>query len=300
MKMIKYIGMGVLLSGTILTFSGCAKYTDPLKEEQYVKSVYLVGANQSNNQGLEIDSLPYASSDTAYVDTYISVATGGSLNIDRDINVKIANAGSYIIDEYNSLYLYKDTDIKYRLLADSLYSVPDSSITIKAGEVYGNVPIRIKTAGLQCDSLYALSFRIASVSDPDYISIRSTDSILMFSFTLHNNYSGSYQEAGSYYQYGVTGATSTSLSLTRTFQAVSYNQVRFYHLTTTESTDNVAAAGVVVTINSDNSLSVSSWGNLEITDGGGTYNPTAKAFDIWYNYNSNGTIYQFKGTFTKN
>lgn len=297
MRPLKYAW--ILFSGAAFLLTSCAKYTDPLKEEQYVKSVYLVGANQSNNQGLEIDSLSYASSDTAYVNTYISAATGGSLNIDRDIKVNIANAGSYMVDEYNSLYLYKETDIKYRLLADSLYSIPDSSVTIKAGDVYANMPIRIKTAGLQCDSLYALSFRVASVSDPGYIAIRGEDSILMFSFTLHNAYSGNYQEAGSYYQYNVDGATPTNLSLSRTFKAVSYNQIRFFHLTSTEITDSIPGNGVVITINKDNSLSVSPWNSLQITDGGGTYDPLAKAFDIWYNYNSNGKVYQFKGLFTK-
>ncbi|MFT4202645.1 MAG: DUF4361 domain-containing protein [Chitinophagaceae bacterium] len=295
MKIFKYVIAGILPTCML----GCQKYTNPLDEEQYEKSVYLVGANQSNDLGRHIVDLPYKESESDTAETFISVATGGSKNIDRDVTVTVEEAGSYALEQYNGLYLYKSTDIRYQYLGSAYYQIPSYSVTLSAGDVYGRIPIGINTAALPCDSLYGITFRIASVSDPDYLPIRSTDSLLIFSFNLYNDYSGTYQAEGYYQKYNSTDTSHTAISLSRTMKAVSYNQLRFYHLTTTETMDSVANKGVLLTVNTDNSVSVASWNNLVITDGGGTYDADKKTLTLWYIYTDSGVAYKFTGTYTK-
>jgi hypothetical protein len=298
MKVVNYIGLFAI--GFSISVTGCKKTENPLDKEQYQKNVYLVGANQSNNEGVQIVNLPYKASAEDTAATFISIATGGSKPIEQDLTVQLREAGGDALQRYNGMYLYKATDIKYRLLNPTFYSVPNFSAQIKSGEIYGRVPLQIKTASLHPDSLYAMTFSIASVSDPERVSIRKTDTVLIFSFRLYNDYSGTYQESGRYYKLNnATPQDTVSLSLARTLKAVNHNTMRFYHLATTENVSNVAASGVSVTVNSDHSLTVSPWGTLEITAGGGTYDPSTKLFTIWYNYIQSGVTYQFKGTFTK-
>ncbi|MBO9205488.1 MULTISPECIES: BT_3044 domain-containing protein [Niastella] len=289
-----------LAAGISLIITGCTKLENPLEVEQYQKNVYLVGANMSNNEGLQVVELPYGASASELASTFISAGTGGSRLINKDISIEVVEAGTDVITQYNALYLYKPTDIKYQQLNASFYSIPDHNVTVNTGESYGRMPLSIRTFNLHCDSLYALTFKIASVSDPDYISIRKTDSVLLFSCRLYNNYSGTYQETGRYYKNAAGTPDTAALALSRTFKAVNYNTVRFFHLANNETLANLPACGVTVTINSDNTLGVSSWGaGLTITGGGGNYDPTAKKLTIWYNYLSGTTPYQFKGTFIR-
>lgn len=294
---VKFYTIATLLLVLIVS---CQKYPNPLDGEQFEKSLYIIGSDQASNQGLRIINLPYKQSNDDTASTFITVATGGSKSIDRDLIVTIDQAGENPLRQYNRLYLYKPTDIKYRYLSSDFYIAPSYDVSLKAGDVYGRMPVHFKTANLHCDSLYALSFRIAAVSDPSYAGIRQADSSLILTLRLNNAYSGLYQEVGRYKRYNSTDTTSTSLSLSRTLKAVKYNQLRLFHLTTTESVDSAANKGVLLTVNADNSVSVSSWKDLIITEGGGTYNPNGKIFDIWYNYNQAGVIYRFEGTFIKN
>lgn len=293
---IKPVGVSIILAAVL---AGCSKLSNPLDQEQYKKTVYIVGANQSNNQGLMTVNLPYTQGSDDTTSTYISAATGGSLVIDQPLTVNVAEAGLATVNLYNSMYLYKPTDVKYQALATANYIIPDYNIQIKSGQTYGNMPIQVKTANLQCDSLYALTFRINAVSVPNYAEIRKTDSVLIFSFKLYNAYSASYQETGRYYKFGLTVADTVALALTRTFTAVNYNTLRFYHLTNVELATNVKASGVTVKINSDNTLTLAPWGTLVISAGTGTYDPIKKQLNISYNYVDAGITYTFKGTFIR-
>lgn len=277
--------------------TGCSE-DSPLEEEQYVKQVYIVGADETTNMGMSIVEIPYH--DTEEQSTFISVATGGSLNIDRDITVTIEEAGSEPIDDYNFKYRSGE-DVLYRPLDPSYYRIPDNKVVIKKGEVYGRMPILIRTADLHCDSLYALTFKIKSVSDPDYISIRSTDTVLIQSYTFVNDYSGIYQSEGYYYQWvdGKAYGDSTSIATTRNFKATDATTVRLFHLAYTETYENIDAYALTFSVGEDNSITVDEWGSLNITDGGGTYDPETSTFSVWYNYESGGAEYQFSGTFIK-
>lgn len=289
-----------LFIGLIIFLNGCKKEDNPLDHEQYLKQVYLVGANVSNNEGRSVIKLSYLKSTDLEQVAYLSVASGGSRNVDQDISAVVADAGNAAINRYNFLYLYKDGQVKYQRLRDDYFRVPDPIVQIKKNEVYGTTPVYIKTGSLHCDSLYALTFKIASVSQPDYISIRKTDTVLMMSINMINNYSDSYQVNGKTFIPGSTVVTDTvSIGATRVLKAVDYRTVRFFHLTTEETLANAPAYGVKVQVNDDNTLTIVPWGTLAITSGGGTYNPNTRKFDLWYNYKEGTVNRQFKGTFIR-
>lgn len=281
-------------------FSGCER-KNPLDNEQYIKQVYIVGANNSNNGGLSIVNLPYSQTADQEQVASISVATSGSQNIDRDITATLTDAGTDPITRYNFLYLYKATDIKYQKLDPAFYSIPNKTVKVNAGQIYGTTALRVKTSNLQPDSLYAITVKIAAVSDPGYISVRKTDTVLMISFALTNTYSNTYQVQGKYYKLGTSGPGDTvTLSLPRVMKALDYNTVRFYHLSNTEAVANAVPYGVKVKVNTDNSLTISAYGTLVVTGGSGTYDPKTGTFTITYNYTVSGIVYQFNGTFKRN
>ncbi|MBE9601035.1 DUF4361 domain-containing protein [Pedobacter sp. MC2016-24] len=293
----KFISTMLVALMAILT--GCSKEKNPLDEEQFMKQAYLVGSNKSNNEGLSTIKLAYGKSADEEQLSYISVATGGSKNIDRNITATLADAGNASIIRYNFLYRFNG-DIKYQMLASSLYRIPEKNVQIKSGDTYGTVPFYIKTAGLHCDSLYAVTVKIASLSDPGYISIRQVDTVLMVSFALTNDYSGNYQAQGKYYKLLNAGPLdTTSIALPRTLKAVNYQTIRFSHLSAGETVATANESGVKVRIADDNSLTITPWGSLVITAGGGTYKPATKVFELWYNYTVSGVTYQFKGKFTR-
>jgi hypothetical protein len=283
----------------IIVFSGCKKKDDPLDKEQYIKQVYIVGANTSNNEGRAIIKVNYVNTADAEASFNLSLAAGGSLSVDRDVTATISDAGLGRITMYNNLYLYRSTDVKLRKLSDAVYRIPNKDVVIKANDVYGTTPVYVKTAGLACDSLYAFTVKIASVSEPDYISIRKVDTVLLVSLNLINDYSEySYKVVGQSYPLS-NPANATSISMAaRQLKATSYNSVRFFHLDGKEEYPNIASLGVKMQVAADNTLTISAWGTLNIIAGGGTYDPATKTFNAWYNYVSGGVTYQFKGTFT--
>ena len=297
MKKLKFIPVALL--ALIALATGCSKEQNPLDNEQFIKQAFLVGANKSNNEGLSTVKLAYGkTADEEHV-TYISVATGGSQSIDRAITATIVDAGSESVARYNFLYRF-GSDIRYQMLSPELYSIPQKNVQINTGEIYGTTPVYVKTAGMHCDSLYAVTVKISSISEPEYIGIRKIDTVLMLSFSLTNAYSGNYQAQGkSYKLVNAAPADTTAIGLPRTIKATDYRTVRFYHLTTQESVVNAVESGVKVHIKEDNSLTVTAWGSLAITAGGGTYNPATRVFDLWYNYTVAGVTQQFKGKFTR-
>lgn len=286
----------LFMPALILLSIGSCKEESPLDSEQYFKVVYIVGADQTSNEGLRVIDVPYL--DEGYSQALVSVATGGSLYIDRDIYVELKEVGSTPIDIYNFKFI---TDgVKYQHLADSKYDMSHNYAHIKAGEIYGTMPFGIETKDLHADSLYAMTFQIASISDSDYISIREMDTVLILNFNFVNMASGSYQMEGYYYLWENGEATGDSIevSTNRVLTAISERVVRMYHITTVENSDNLVNYAITLTIAEDNSIAVASWGDLNVTGGGGTFDPEKKSIEFWYNYMDGSTEKQFSATMT--
>lgn len=284
----KNIFSGFILAGGMLLFIACEN-NDPMSSEQYEKIVYVVGASQN----VITRELKYSSTEQ---ETFASVAISGTHAIPNDVVVNLKPQNS-VIEWYNNKYKYLDSDIRYQIMPGGYYSISSYSTTIKANEEYARLPVSIVTDGLHCDSLYALTFAIESVSDYTFNQI---DSALIMTFNFVNDYSGTYLFSGSRNTLDDNRevTASTSMSYNRTFTATNSSAVRFFNEQQSETIANIREHCLVFTI-SDDHVIVSAWEDLDLVETACTYDSTNEIFAVDYMYRSNDQLYQFVGTFTK-
>lgn len=284
-----------LLSVAAMLLASCEQ-ENPLESEQYIKQVYIVGAYDI----VQKFDVPYGDEPQS---TYIAVATGGSLNIDKSVDVTLThNDGT--IDWYNNKYMI-DAPVEYRKLESEYCTFPSMTATIKAGEVYSRLPFSIKSSGLHCDSLYALTFKIESVSN--FVK-HPKDTVLIMNLNFVNEFSGSYQLTATKYTLDSGGneLMPTSMNLTRTLKAVDKDRVRFFNEATAEAVTTLTRGNyfkaiddncVMFSRQADGSFTVSSWKNLPVSNGTVTYNNNE--FDFSYDYTTGGKNYRIKGVLTR-
>lgn len=269
---------------------------NPLEDEQYIKQIYIVGAYDI----VEKFDVPYG--DTPQ-NTYIAVATGGSLNIDQDIEVTLTHNDA-TIDWYNKKYML-DAPVKYRKLEGEYCTFPSMTTTIKTGQVYSRLPFSIKSSGLHCDSLYALTFKIESVSN--YIK-HPKDTVLIMNLNFVNEFSGNYQLTATKYTLDKDGNETmpTSMNLSRIVKAVDKDKVRFINEAVSEPVTTLSRDdyfkviydnGVVFERQPDGSFTASGWKNLSISNATVTF--ADDTFTFCYDYESDRNKFRLRGTMTK-
>ncbi|MDR2414758.1 MAG: DUF4361 domain-containing protein [Odoribacteraceae bacterium] len=292
-----------IIAALLLATIACENI-DVLENEQYIKQVYIVGAADV--------VWPF---DVTYSnepqEAYISVATSGSKYIDEDVTVTLRH-NDPTIAWYNNKYLY-DAPVKYQKLDPAKFSVASFQTTIKAGEVYARLPFTIQTSGLHCDSLYAVTFAIESVSRYEKNIV---DTALILNLNLVNEFSGTYQFAATRYSLVFDNSTggyiqnpNGTYSTTRTLKAVDANSVRFFNEARAEVRGGYASNEAYFTAMhnycvkftrvSGNSFNVESWGALVIHEGECSYNEATSTFTFRYDYQDGNTRYRIEGTLTK-
>lgn len=295
----------ILAIAVSILFTAC-EAIDPLANEQYQKEVYIIGAYKD----VLASDLPFGTNE----ETYVSIAVSGSQRIDNDVIVKLRH-NDEIISWYNSKYML-DAPVKYQRLNPELINIPSWTTTIKAGEIYAHLPFTVNSTGLHCDSLYAISFEIESVSD--YMKSEN-DTALILTLNLTNNFSGKYQleatrsnltegENGEWIEVGLP----VPVNIQRTLTAVSTNTVRFFHEKQRENYNDYvhswdpggdyfrAIDGYCVTferIGESENFSVKPWGSMNIIDGEATFKNNS--FTFYYDYEMNNTRFRMKGVFSK-
>lgn len=290
----------IILTG-IIFFSACENI-DPFKDEQYFKKVYIVGASS-------VVSSVKVAYNTGLSDAFLSVAASGTLSPDKDINVTLQHDDK-AISWYNNKYMI-DAPVKYQQLDQSMYEIPSMTATIKAGEVYGRLPFKINTSTLHCDSLYALTFKIRSVSEYEKTE---RDTVLILNLSMVNDYSGSYQldiVKSTVKTNATTGELETSgattLSATRTLKAVDSETVRFFNEAKNELVSGYSSGNeyfnaiekycVIFKKADGNTFTVGGWGSLNVvTSECGYSNGT---FTFKYDYMDGTTRYRIEGTLRK-
>lgn len=300
----KRINKGIALLAVCFAAVSCEDI-NVRETEQYIKQVYIVGASDI----VWTFDVAYSSEPQP---AYISIATGGTQNIDEDVTVKLRHNDA-VIDWYNNKYMY-DAPARYSRLDDARVSVPSMNAVIKAGEVYTRLPFTITSEGLHCDSMYSITFEIESVSNYE----KSTeDSVLIMNLNLVNDYSGVYQLTAAKFSLTFNSTTGEyeespfgSLSVSRTLKAIDENSVRFFNEAKEETRsgyssneeyynalNNLCLRFVKNTGN--NTFEIRPWKNLEIAGGECTYGNGI--FTFWYDYLSEGegARYRIKGTLTK-
>ena len=250
MKLIRTIYTLGLLAGL---FASCSKES-PLDGEQYYKQVYIVGAYEVVQQF-----------DVAYGDgpqnAYVAIATGGSQNIDRNVEVVLTHNDA-TIEWYNNKYML-DAPLKYQKLGDQFCSFPSMSTTIKAGDVYSRLPFTVETSGLDCDKLYALTFKMtpSSVNMQRTLKAVNKDQARFFNVTQNSDLSP-------------TG-----------------------NITTEDYFNSIDNNGVTFTRQPDGTFTVAGWKNLPVSNG--TVSFEDGTFTFCYDYESGGKRYRLRGTMTK-
>lgn len=288
-KIIYLIGVAAML------FTSCDG-ENPLENEQYIKQVYIVGAYDI----VQKFDVPYGDDPQ---NTYIAVATGGSLNIDQNVDVTLTHNDA-TIDWYNNKYMI-DAPVKYKKLENEFCVFPSMTTTIKAGQVYGRLPFSIKSSGLHCDSLYALTFKIESVST---FTKHPKDTVLIMNLNFVNEFSGNYQLTATKYTIDGNGdeVMPTSMNMTRIVKAVDKDRVRFINEALSEPSttlsrnayfEAIEKNSVVFARQPDGSFTASGWKNLPVSNGTVSY--ADNTFTFSYDYESGGKKYRLRGTLTK-
>ncbi len=281
MKKLAFLSVVLLAAG----MAGCDNRI-PLEEEQYPRSVYLVGAsetmiNRNLNIGYDIDTI------------YASVAVSGSLPTPTDVVATLVESPENV-EAYNKKELGSD-DIHYRNPGEGVYSFPKENAVVKKGEVYGTYPIHIDPSTMHIDSLYMIALKLESVSE---YTKAEEDTVVMIRLNLMNDYSGLY------YMDGVIKPLdnlndSTIYKTSRNAQAVIDGKtVRVYHQKNEWSkgaTDYRPDYCLNITVNDDNSLTLKPWDKFNLIEGGGTYNEEMEVYDLWYKFRDGGKEWITRG-----
>jgi len=266
---------------------------NPLDTEQYFKQIYIVGALDI----VKSFDVPYANTPQ---EAYISIATGGSQNIDRDVKVTLTHSDE-MIDWYNNKYMI-DAPIKYQKLDEQYYNIPSLTTVIKAGHVYERLPFFVHTEGLSCDSLYALTFKIKSVSD---YQMNKKDTVLILNLNFVNDYSDTYQMTAIKYILDAEGKETapTAINIQRTLKAVDENSVRFINEAIAEPSmsqdrttyfNNIDNNSVVFTEIGEGLFAVTGWKNLDIRSGSAEYKDDCFTFS--FDYSVGSQLFRLRGT----
>ncbi len=256
----------ILYSVLFLLFlsTGCREQ-DMLEMEHYIKQVYIVG---SGEEGHLLSRKVDLTEEEMEITTSIYVS--GSLLPDKDVAVELEEDFS-AIDEYNKKYK-SEKDIQYQAMPHDLYKIESMHVVVSAGNAQSLIPIKIKTVGLACDSLYVIPLKIKSCSE---YQLAEPNNTVLISVSTYNKYSGNYNYEGE--------KDGVAFSLLRTAVAVNANTIRIYN-SGTENIANVDNEGVTFSINEDNSLTVKGWKNIDVLEGSGMYDPEEKTFTVDFRY----------------
>jgi hypothetical protein len=286
MNKIKNIILFSFASVLLLAMTGCDAES-PMDKDLYPQKVYIVGAKDKIvDRDLDIGLLQ----DTISV----SIAVSGSRASAQDVVVSVEEAYG-AIEYYNERELSAEVT-HYQKLHSDIYTYPQSKVTIKAGEIYNTYPVYIQPATLHCDSLYMLALQLKS---PSAYELNEEDSVALVRINLTNQYSGLYYMDG-LIKNTVNPDDSLSYKMPRTAVATDNgNTIRIYHYNNEfhngDANDYRPTHTFKITVNDDNSLTLVAWDQFDLVNGGGRYIPEWKTYDIWYEYNAEGTVYHVAG-----
>ena len=277
------IFMSLLLGAMLLT--ACDDEA-PMERSLYPETVYLVGAKdkiitRELNLGYDQDTV------------YASVAVSGTLPTEKNVIAEVEQIPEAIL-RYNDRELGTN-DVLYQTLPADIYSIPDPAVTVPAGEPYGTLPIYIEPATLHVDSLYMIALKLKSTSD---FALTKTDTVVLMKFNIVNDYSGLY-----YMDAIIKDVANPSDSVTyktsRNLQAVRDGRtVRMYHMQNEWSkgaTDYRPNYCFNITVNDDNTVSLSTWDKFKILGYEGVYHPDMRVYELWYKFEENGVTKTCRG-----
>lgn len=189
---------------------------------------------------------------------YISINCGGSLKIDRDVNVILEYAPE-VLQDYNKIKYDIDQSKYAKELPSKYYSIAQMGLTLKADspDTYNVMPIQVKPEGLSPDSIYLIPLRIKSVSA---YSVNPEKFQVLYQVHIKNLYART-DEATIYSASGnlqTEGDDERGAAASQTFHPLTKNSFRiFAGIKGYEKNEEVIKKnGIIVTVNEDNSLTM--------------------------------------------
>ena len=208
---------------------------------------------------------------------YVTVYCGGTQHIDHDVTVTL-EPDLDAVGDYNYMYFDLDSSRYAHTLDASRFTIDSYQTVLRADseDNYALLPIKIRPDGLSPDSTYFIPLRIRSVSD---FEINSDKQKVLYQIVLRNRYATMatttyYQVTGVEDRHLAAGDVAGGISVTRIFAPLSKNQVRCFAGTHTYNPANVTKDEInkyamTLTINSDNSITITPYGSLEVEMLGG-------------------------------
>lgn len=189
---------------------------------------------------------------------YISVNCGGSLHIDRDVNVELEYAPE-LLAQYNKIKYDIDESKYAKELSSEHYTIPNLKVDLKADspDTYSVMPIRVKPEGLSPDSVYLIPLRIKSVS---CYSVNPDKCQVLYQVQMRNIYARTDENT----IYSATGTTQKEgegeieAAATQILHPLTKNSFRiFAGIKAYEKNEEIIKKnGIAVIVNEDNSLTM--------------------------------------------
>lgn len=248
--------------------TGCSNHVD--FGEQYKKIIYIVNSND------QVFINQHRISDTVQP-MFISLYCSGTVAPEENIPV-VLKLNPNAINEYNKSSFDESSYYKHLvMLPEEFYEVPSWETVIRQGEVYGKLPIYLKTMNWDPDSVYVLPLSIESVSG-DY-EINSKLSTIFYQIELTNNYSGEFNGLCMYLRDG----KEMFISKDKKLKAIDVNKVRLSIYNLSDENKDLDDHFMILTVLPDMKVKITPWKNAVITDlGNSVYDPVKKTFILHY------------------
>jgi hypothetical protein len=238
--------------------------------EQYKKTIYIVNSNN-------LLHVAEHSFETSRDSIAVSVYCASTEPITKDLQVRLkVDRGA--LDSLNALQVLADPGyVKRVMLPEECYQLDgELYTTIRAGEQYGVLKVPFNFTGLDPSIPYTLPLTLVS-NNAEY-DINPRLQSIVYQIEMINQYAGDYN-----------GSSKTSptaiLGIQPSLKAMSINQVRMPIHNLSDDIGELLTNFMVLTIASDNSVTISPWGLADVTDlGGSTYDPVAQRFELHYQY----------------
>lgn len=292
-KIAKYLTIFIVLAGLSTNLTSCLKETSkpPLYGYSTPSLVYF-----QDNGGADGSGTGYATSattpfplyafggltmvnDTAGFNAIVIYGPNGPASQDISVNLVVDPT---IVDSFNDV-----NGSSYVVPDASIYSFP-SSVVIKKGQTqaYAHVTIKLSSS-FDFNASYALPLKIASVS---YGSVSSNFGSELNTFGARNQYDGTYSFKGYTLRAGDGTKTGNFTGQTMVLQTYSANSVIFGSLQVWADLTGVGIGYPILTVNSDNSVTVTSSGGAANTPGYNShYNPSSKTFYVSFTWGAGPT-----------
>ncbi|MFM9836795.1 MAG: BT_3987 domain-containing protein [Cyclobacteriaceae bacterium] len=276
---IKYLSL-VAIASIAVILSGCFandNFTDFSKVGSVVEFINGIAGAESAVSA----SIPYNAVEDGTVSVKINVT--GQYAPSQDVSVTLAIDPQSLVtyntvaDKFNIDHPDEQPKPIYEQLPNDYYSIPNLTITVKAGERVANLLILAKSSKFDLSKKYVLPLKIASVTSGFIIS--GNIGVILQSISVKNKYDGSYHSTGTFTRLGVTRPIDRDKYLS-TVDATTNN---------TEFAD--LGPSMNLTVNPDNTITLvpkdganSGTVQLNTSPGDNTYDPVTKTYSIHYAY----------------